>query len=333
MQQNKELKIRRIVVDLAQKFLEIGLVVRTWGNFSGRLDDDTFIVTPSGRAYEDMDPMELVKVSTEDGAPLDEKSGKPSSESPMHAIVYRRFPALNVAAHTHQIYASAITLLDTDVAVPEKWQSPLGTTCIPLSTYGEPGSKTLHANMAASVDQSDARVILMSRHGAFIFAETATECVRLAEDLESFAKEVFEETLGRKTEQREDINSDTEEEASVARELQATSVEAIAVSTDAEVKPWLNRRLEPYLDDFAQICGISAGTQRDSANVVFDPERGIAICYGEDKADAKNVRAILEKNARAANIAEFVGIPPLPLEEVIAMRNFYQMHYSKRAQR
>jgi ribulose-5-phosphate 4-epimerase/fuculose-1-phosphate aldolase len=50
MLQDKESEIRRIVVDLAQQFLEIGLVVRTWGNFSGRLDEDTFVVTPSGRA-------------------------------------------------------------------------------------------------------------------------------------------------------------------------------------------------------------------------------------------------------------------------------------------
>ena len=86
MLQDKESEIRRIVVDLAQQFLEIGLVVRTWGNFSGRLDEDTFVVTPSGRAYEGMVPSDLVKVSVMDGLPLDENSVKPSSESPMHPL-------------------------------------------------------------------------------------------------------------------------------------------------------------------------------------------------------------------------------------------------------
>lgn len=331
MQSTKEQKIRRVVVELAQKFLETGLVVRTWGNFSSRLDDETFIVTPSGRAYEDMDPAELVKVTIQDGTPLAEDSGKPSSESPMHAIVYRRFPSLKVAAHTHQVYASAISLLDTDIAVPERWQPILGTTSIPLSAYGGPGSKLLHANMADSVTQSESRIILMSRHGTFIFAETTDECLRLAKNLERFALEVFEERLGRKTDQRIDINCDTEEEANIARTLQATSGEAIAISDDPEVKPWIHRRLRPYLDDFAQICGISAGKRRGSSNVVFDRKRGVAICYGKDTADAKNVRAVLEKNARAANIGELAGTPPLPWREALAMRLIYKFKYSKRA--
>ena len=331
MEQDKEREIRKLVVELAQKFLETGLVVRTWGNFSGRLDEDTFVVTPSGRSYESMDPADLVKVSVKDGTALDEDAGKPSSEAPMHALVYHRFPSIKVAAHTHQVYASAISLLNTDIAVPAMWQSLLGTTRIPLSNYGVPGSKTLHGNMNNSIAKSDSNVILMSRHGAFAFAETAADCVRLAEDLERFAVEVYEERLGRKTEKREDINDDTEEEEKLARMFQTTSNEAVAVSADPEVKPWLNRRLKPFLDDFAQICGTSAGQRRGSADVVFDRDRGVAICYGKDIADAKNVRAVLEKNARAANIAELAGTPPLPRWESLAMRLFYKLKYAKRA--
>lgn len=333
MEQSKEQKVRQTVVHLAQQFLETGLVVRTWGNFSGRLDGDAFVVTPSGRAYEGMTAADLVKVSIEDGTPLDKDEGKPSSEAPMHAVVYRRFPSLKVAAHTHQVYASAISLLNTDIVVKGKWQSLLGTTCIPLSAYGLPGSKSLHRNMADTTAQSEARIILMSRHGAFVFAETTADCVRLAEDLERFAIEVYEERLGRPTEQRDDIHSDTEEEANITRALQATSRDTVAVSADSEVKPWLDRRLRPYVDDFAQICGTSVGRRRGSSNVVFDPNRGVAICYGKDPADALNVRAVLEKNARAANMAELVGTPPLPRWEALAMRLVYKLKYSKRAGR
>ena len=103
------------------------------------------------------------------------------------------------------------------------------------------------------------------------------------------------------------------------------------MSADAELNPWNNRRLKTYLDDFAQICGIRAGRRRGTANVVFDPKRGVAICYGKDPADARNVRAVLEKNARAANIGELAGTPPLPWLESLAMRLFYKFKYSKRA--
>lgn len=333
MQQGREQEIRRTVVDLAQKFLETGLVVRTWGNFSARLDEESFVITPSGRAYEGMAPSDLVKVSAVSGKVLDEGGYKPSSEAPMHALVYRHFPAVRVVAHTHQVYASAISLLDTDIAISAEWQTLLAGSCLPLSAYGLPGSKNLHRKMETTLAQTAARAILMSRHGAFVLAETTETCVRLARDLERFAISIYEDRLGRKIRQRPDINDDSAEEENLARALQSTSDEAVSVSTDAEVKPWLSRRLRPYLDDFAQICGVSAGHRRGSANVVFDPERGMAICYGQDLSEARNVRAVLEKNARAANIAELAGTPPLPMWEAWIMRLVYKLKYSKQADR
>lgn len=331
MRSGGEQKIRHSVVELAQEFLAAGLVVRTWGNFSARLDAGAFVVTPSGRAYEGMTVADLVKVSIEDGKAKYVGAGKPSSEAPMHALVYRRFPAVRIAAHTHQVYASAISLLGTDIAVPDKWQPILNSSRLPLSAYALPGSKALHRNMETTLAQSGLGAVLMARHGAFIPAETTEECLRLAEDLERFAAEIYAERLNRKAEQRTDINSDSEIERNLARILKAPSGEAIAVSADAEVLPWLNRRLPPYLDDFAQICGVSVSRKRGSANVVFDPDRGVAICYGSDPAEARNVRAVLEKNVRAANIAELADTPPLPRWEALVMRLVYKLKYSKQA--
>lgn len=293
MQRGREQEIRRAVIDLAQNFLETGLVVRTWGNFSARLDEESFVITPSGRAYEGMAPSDLVKVTAADDKIPDEGGYKPSSEAPMHALAYRYFPAVKVAAHTHQVYASAISLLGTDINISDQWQPLLGSSCLPLSAYGLPGSKTLHRNMEVTLAQTEARAILMSRHGAFILADTVATCVQLARDLERFAIDIYENRLGRKTGQRVDINSDSDEEQNLARTLQSTAEEVVSVSADAEVKPWLGRRLRPYLDDFAQICGVSAGRKRGSANVVFDPDQSVAICYGQDLAEARNVRAVL----------------------------------------
>ncbi len=221
MPHTQETETRQMVVNLAQDFLKAGLVVRTWGNFSARLDKDTFVITPSGKAYEGMQASELVTVATADGKPpLAKGSGKPSSESPMHARVYQRYPEIKVVAHTHQVYASALTLLGMDIDVPEPWQPVLGTTRIPLSAYALPGSRALHNNMADTLARSDAQIVLMGRHGAFILAETATECLRLAEDLERFAIDLFAECLGKEIAHRSDIQSDSDREKSLAQEWQ-----------------------------------------------------------------------------------------------------------------
>ena len=333
MAHNQKSEICQIVVDLAKDFLKTGLVVRTWGNFSSRLDEDAFVITPSGKAYEGMQQTDLVTVASADGKPFVAGSGKPSSESPMHARVYQRFPEIKIVAHTHQVYASALTLLGTDIDVPEQWQSVLGTAKIPLSAYALPGTKKLHNNMGETLARSDAKTVLMGRHGAFILAETAAECLRLAEDLERFCAGLYAECLGRQSTQRPEIMSDSDKEKGVAGALQKTTQEGVAVSADSEVQPWLSRTLKPYLDDFAQICGTSVSQKRGTANVVFDPAAQVAICFGKDEADAKNVRAVLEKNARAANIAQISSLSPIPAWEALLMRLVYQLKYSRQANR
>ncbi len=331
MQHNQESQTRRIIVDLAQDFLKAGLVVRTWGNFSGRLDEDKFLITPSGKAYEGMRPSELVRVSTADGKAIKKGSGKPSSESPIHALSYRHFPEIKIVAHTHQVYASALTLLGKDIEVPAQWRSIFGAKYIPLSPYALPGSKKLHEAMNATLARSDAKAVLMGRHGAFILAQTPEECLSLAGDLECFCTDLYSRLIGRKITQRPDILSDSDKEKELAQSLRKTTEEGIAVSVDSEVLPWLSRTLKPYLDDFAQICGVSVSQKRGSANVVFDPKAQAAICFGKDEADARNVRAVLEKNARAANIAQLSGLKSIAAWEALAMRLVYQKKYSKQA--
>ncbi len=82
-----------------------------------------------------------------------------------------------------------------------------------------------------------------------------------------------------------------------------------------------------------KFAGVSVSQRRGSASVVFDPDAKVAICFGKDEADAKNVRAVLEKNARAANIARLSGQKPIPAWESLAMRLVYQLKYSKQANR
>lgn len=87
------------IPQLAREAMSQGLLFRTWGNLSKRDKDDknNFLITPSGMGYEDMEEKDLVKVF-EDGSY--EGNIKPSSESPMHLALYRRFPNINVIIQT-----------------------------------------------------------------------------------------------------------------------------------------------------------------------------------------------------------------------------------------
>ena len=58
-----ELELSADIIDLSHKLLAQGLVVRTWGNFSSRLDNNSFLITPSGKAYTRLQPKDQVKIN------------------------------------------------------------------------------------------------------------------------------------------------------------------------------------------------------------------------------------------------------------------------------
>ena len=50
-----EFTAKELVVKAGLELVRNGLIARTWGNVSCRLDDKTFAITPSGRSYESPD--------------------------------------------------------------------------------------------------------------------------------------------------------------------------------------------------------------------------------------------------------------------------------------
>ena len=63
-------------------------MARTWGNVSCRIDEGRFVVTPSGRKYDDLLPKDMVVVDIRTGNY--EGTVKPSAESKLHGAIYRK---------------------------------------------------------------------------------------------------------------------------------------------------------------------------------------------------------------------------------------------------
>ena len=56
----QELKTK--VCDAGKMLLKEGLVARTWGNVSIKVNDTQMVITPSGRKYDELTPNEMVLV-------------------------------------------------------------------------------------------------------------------------------------------------------------------------------------------------------------------------------------------------------------------------------
>ena len=82
-----------------------GLVTLTWGNVS-QIDRETgyVVIKPSGVSYDNMKVSDMVVIDL-DGNKI-EGNLNPSSDTPTHLELYRKFPEIGGITHTHSRWAT-----------------------------------------------------------------------------------------------------------------------------------------------------------------------------------------------------------------------------------
>ncbi len=153
------------LVDYCHRMQADELTVGTSGNLSIRRGDHVAI-TPSGAAYEDLTP-ESICVVTVDGDQVD-GSLEPSSEVPMHTLVYQHTDAAAVV-HTHPLFASTLSVL-VDELPPVHYMIALLGGPVRVAPYATYGSRELAEN---SVTAMQGRFgALLQNHGATTHGES-----------------------------------------------------------------------------------------------------------------------------------------------------------------
>lgn len=85
----------------------------TSGNLSIKLTNDPlqFAVTASGKDKTKLSPEDYLVVDR-DSRPVDETSLKPSAETLIHAVVYKKFPQAGACFHVHTVWNNLISELN-----------------------------------------------------------------------------------------------------------------------------------------------------------------------------------------------------------------------------
>ena len=361
---------RQTVIDAGKRLALSGLIARTWGNVSCRINDDLFAVTPSGRAYETLLPEEIVLVNIKDLRYQGEI--RPSSETRIHAEVYRLKSDINFVIHTHQMNASVLSTL-TDFQKDVASLNVLGEGLV-FAAYGLPGSKKLCKGVVDALEKSEGKAIIMSHHGALCMGRDADEAFEVALKLENTCQSWILEK--RKNYESFQINRPAhylynsermvsglkilgqaeEEKNSPAEQIHEiiykdrSDINYIRYSCDPEILRAAARgiTMKPLLDDMAQIVGTSLKTAiwapKDpikSGAAILEALKGRhallikdcgALCCGETKKDAEAVQLIMEKECKASNMAELMGGGnKISPADCYVMRVNYLKNYSKKA--
>jgi L-ribulose-5-phosphate 4-epimerase len=179
--------------------VEAGLVILTWGNVSGAdRAAGVMAIKPSGVAYAELRPEQMVVVSLDSGTVID-GSLRPSSDTPTHLSLYRAFPGVGGVAHTHSHHAVAWAQAGRDLPC-------LGTThadhfhgAVPVTRRlrAEEVEEEYEANTGAviveslqerGIDPAAVPAVLVAGHGPFTWGDSPRKAVENAVALESAAR-------------------------------------------------------------------------------------------------------------------------------------------------
>ena len=166
---------KRQVVDMARLLCEQAYFKGTGGNLSVRVPgQEALAITPSNTDYNHM--------SADDVCVLDwqmnvlEGAMKPSIESGMHAAVYQARADVNVVIHTHQVYASALALIDTPIpALYDEQVRYLGRS-VEVVPYAPSGTGFLKKNVRSRV-RNGHNAYILKNHGALVLGTDAERAV------------------------------------------------------------------------------------------------------------------------------------------------------------
>lgn len=177
---------RKRIIEAGKEMFERKLVSGTWGNISRRIVENSqrFAITPSGIDYRKIDPGDMAIMNLKNEIIEGEK--QPSSESPLHATIYRNRDDVNAIVHTHSHYASALACVRKDIPpIVEDMVQILGGR-IETADYEMPGTEDLADSVLKAL--GDKNAALMPNHGAVALGRDITEALKAAEILEKSAK-------------------------------------------------------------------------------------------------------------------------------------------------
>lgn len=170
------------IVEACQKLVEKGYLMATGGNVSLRIAGQKAIaLTPSNYDY--------LKMTADDVCILDfdrnvlEGERKPSVENGLHLAVYATRNDVNAVVHTHQVYASALALINAPIPALFDEQVRFLGRSVEIIPYAPSGTGFLKGNIAKAVKNNHNAYILQN-HGALCLGHDLERAMHNVEILE-----------------------------------------------------------------------------------------------------------------------------------------------------
>ena len=191
-------ELKKKVYEANMELPRRGLITYTWGNVSG-IDRDTgyFVIKPSGVDYDKLRPEDMVVMDLE-GNRI-EGTLNPSSDTPTHLELYKKYPEIGGVVHTHSPEATSLAQAGRDIPLYGTTHAdyfygpiPCARSLTPEEIGGEyernTGLVIIETFKQRGLNPMHTPGVLCTNHGPFTWGKDAAEAVHNAVVLEEVAR-------------------------------------------------------------------------------------------------------------------------------------------------
>jgi L-fuculose-phosphate aldolase len=181
---SKNKEVRKDICDFVRRAYAHRLMTSTWGNFSARISDDAFIITPCDVDRGELGVADLVEVCDGKRPP-----GRfPSRAVRLHQAIYRAHPEIQAVVNALPAHATAFSVSDFRLdtrTIPESYLFLKDVRTIPFAQQFGDGSE-----IAAAVSPKNP-IALLDHNGALVAGRTVLDAFDRLEVLEATAAAII----------------------------------------------------------------------------------------------------------------------------------------------
>lgn len=166
-----------------------GLNQGTSGNISAEYEGK-MLITPSGIAYDDMQPEQIASMSLESEDNSFDGPCKPSSEWHFHREILKSNSAHCAVIHTHSNHATVLSIGRQSIPACHYMIAAFGGNSVRCADYATFGTSDLTRNILIAMQGRTA--CLMANHGMVVAGTTLDKAMWAAVELEALARQYYE---------------------------------------------------------------------------------------------------------------------------------------------
>ena len=195
---NKYIKYSKTCIDQNKELLKKKLVIHNFGNVSLRIDKDHFVIKPSGANLNKIKPIDMPIINIWSQKQI-KGNLKPSTDTPTHLEIYRKFNEIKSITHNHSTYATIWAQSAKPIPLIGTTHADFWIGEIPLINYiskkdlednyeKNVGKKIIQTLDSKNISPYDCPGVIVAGHGPFTWGKKYNSSVINAEILEFVAK-------------------------------------------------------------------------------------------------------------------------------------------------